>query len=275
MKSGATALVSGKLLGQANGSGHYGRFLHFSARDIRRNARRNGPAQPIALIVARQALAETRLKLLKNIDFRHRRNRDACRAYCAMEGGEFENINARQAWANWRSIPRNLSGRLPSRAVNIIDLCSGTGQSSAVLAFYAPAGSSVLGLEYNAEFVEMARRRTYRHGAGGGVTVTFRAQSVLDPFQAADGTPIPDASIDVVNASGAVGCHFDAAATATLAQEVRRVLKPSGLALIDAGSSGTSPDEVCGIFEACGFTVVNRAKSCVFDRYTQLCMQKI
>ena len=47
-----------------------------------------------------------------------------------------------------------------------------------------------------------------------------------------------EGSVDLVNSSGAVGCHFDVDSTELLAGEVARVLRPGGLAMIDSGPSG-------------------------------------
>jgi SAM-dependent methyltransferase len=104
--------------------------------------------------------------------------------------------------------------------------------------------------------------------------VWFRTQSVLECFRDADGDEVRTGSVDLVNSSGAVGCHFDAAATAKLADEVERVVRPGGLALIDSGSSGTSPADVKRLFEARGFERVHVARSCFLDPYLQLCFVK-
>ncbi len=86
---------------------------------------------------------------------------------------------------------------------------------------------------------------------------------MLDPLRDEAREPVPDASVDVVNSSGAVGCHFEAKATAVLAAEVDRVLRPGGLALIDCGPDGTRPPELRAIFHALGLRAIHRARSCV------------
>ncbi len=263
--------------GHGEGSRASEAVLRLSERDIRRHARARGPRAPIGWILVRQAYSETRLRLARQIRFRHRDNSKACDAYCAMRPDEFERVNARQAWANWRTIPRNLDGVLPTWPVTIVDLCCGTGQSTAVLAWYAAAGSRVLGLEYNPRFVDLARSRSYlgaRGDAGDAVDVRFNAQSVLDTFRDADRAPLADRSIDLVNASGSVGCHFDTAATRILADEIDRVLKPRGLAMIDTGEAGTDAGTLSAIFVEKGFNVVHSAKSHPWDRYRQVCLRK-
>nr|MBA2480570.1 class I SAM-dependent methyltransferase [Planctomycetota bacterium] len=109
---------------------------------------------------------------------------------------------------------------------------------------------------------------------GRPVRVGFGAQSVLEEFRTSSGDRLPDGSMDLVNSSGAVGCHFDPAATATLAREVVRVLKPGGIALIDAGAHGTGPREVVDIFASHGCERVKESRSCALDRYVQVCLRR-
>lgn len=228
----------------------------------------------IALAGVRQAYYEAWVCNWKRVRFRLTHNGAACRAYCEMLTHEFEAINARQSWANWRTIPRNLNRRLPNRPVNAIDLCCGIGQSTEVLAYYCAPGSRLLGLEYNPRFVEVARRRRYRHDTGAPGRVTFNAQSVLETFRYPDGSEVAGGSIDVVNSCGAVGCHFDPDASIKLAGEVLRVLAPGGLALIDSGAAGTSEQRLKDIFKRAGFEALAEARSCALDRYTQVCFRK-
>jgi SAM-dependent methyltransferase len=248
--------------------------LRLSAGEMRRAAERHASILALIQIVVRQACHEARLHRLRRIRFRSRQNEQACRAYAAMNPWEFEGVNARQAWANWRTIPRNLDRRAPDAPVRALDLCCGTGQSTQVLAFYLAPGSEILGLEYNPRFVAVARARSYRTGEGGPAHVAFQAQSVLEPFRDPAGAHLPDESVDIVNSSGAVGCHFERGTTAVLASEVDRVLRPGGLALIDSGRSGTPPEDVRAIFGERGFDAVHEARSCAFDRYRQICFRK-
>jgi SAM-dependent methyltransferase len=248
--------------------------LCFHERTIRRVARRHGPQGSIARLCLAQMLREAKLKLRRGINFRSRQNAAACAAYDAMAVEDFRLVNVRQAWANWRTIPRNLNGILPARPVFAVDLCCGIGDSAAVLAFYCAPGSQVLGLEWQPEFVREARRRSYGNSAGGPAEVRFRVQSVLDAFCDADNRRLDDESVDLVNAGGAVGCHFDAAATSRLAGECRRVVRPGGWALIDAGAEGTPARLLKEIFAEQGFEWCGRARSCALDRFVQLRLRK-
>jgi hypothetical protein len=79
-------------------------ILAISETDIRRVARQfRVPNLPEAVVL--QAWHEFRLKT-KRVFFRCAQNEKAIGAYCAMQPNEFQHINARQAWANWRTIPR-------------------------------------------------------------------------------------------------------------------------------------------------------------------------
>jgi SAM-dependent methyltransferase len=158
--------------------------------------------------------------------------------------------------------------------VKAIDLCCGVGHSTDVLAFYLSPGSEILGLEYNPEFVAVANRREYRDEYGSPVRAAFRAQSVLETFRELDGTPVASGSVDLVNSCGAVGCHFDRQAASVIMDEVARVLRSGGLATIDSGPDGTTADELVALAKARGFTMQNRTRSCVFDRFEQICLRK-
>ena len=109
---------------------------------------------------------------------------------------------------------------------------------------------------------------------GGAAEASFMAQSVLDTFRDNSGAALGAGSVDLINASGAVGCHFDHAASVGLAAEVARVLAPGGLALIDSGPAGTPGDDLRAIFADHGFISLGHARSCVVDRYRQLRLRK-
>src|SRR4051812_1899519 len=251
------------------------RALVFDRKFIRRSARQRLRSTNLAEIFLRQAYSELRFVLRHKVTFRKRHNREACQAYRVMGSGEFEAINARQQWANWRLIPKNLSGHLPLEPVNAIDLCCGTGHSTEVLGWYLPKGSRILGIDYSPAFVEKARARMYTHFEGDPVDVQFRVQSVLETFIGPDGNMVPNESVDLVNSCGAVGCHFDRDATALLAAEVARVLKPGGLAAIDSGAAGTPKTLLVSVFQAAGFRVSHARKSVFLDPYTQVCFRKL
>jgi len=248
--------------------------LHISEKTIREVANEKGPQQSLISIAAKATFYDWVLRKLRHIDFRQSENAAACEAYEAMELRDFIAINSRQAWANWRTIPRNLNGRLIDRPVFAIDLCSGVGDSTAVLAHYCAPGSRILGYEFNGRFVDYAQKREYRDRDNRVASVEFVRQNVLEPFLDQLSQPISDESVDLINACGAVGCHFDFAATQRIARQCRRVLKQDGLSLIDAGRGGTEADELARAFHAEGFMVVNRTKSCRIDLGEQLCLQK-
>jgi SAM-dependent methyltransferase len=240
---------------------------------IAETAKIRGP-RPLAAVLVRQVLTEAKVRLIKQIEFRRNRNHEAASAYTAMSPADFEAVNGLQAWANWRTIPRSLDGRLPERPLRAVDLCCGTGASTEVLAYYAPPGSSFLGLEFNPAFVERAKARRYLCRDGSAASVEFSAQSVLETFRDGRGAPLPASSVDLVNASGAVAFHFDADSSRALAAEIDRVLRPGGLATIDGGKQGTSTRELERIFAAYSFCVEGKARSCLLDQGTQLCLRK-
>ena len=247
--------------------------LQLSDQAIRAAAEANRAGNLLTLLL-KQAVSELRFRLLARASIRTQLNDKACDAYSRMPAELFAGINARQMWSNWRTIPRNLSGRLPNDGVKMIDLCCGTGDSTQVLAYYAPAGSEILGLEYNPSFVACARKRPFVNRHRRRVNVAFAAQSVLETFRDAAGAPVRERTVDVVNSCGAVACHFDLNATAVLAREIARVLKNDGFAMIDTGPGETRSRELIGVFEAAGFVPVHRVRSCFADRYTHVCFQK-
>lgn len=247
--------------------------LRLSETSIRRWAHANH-AGNLFFLLLKQALSEVKFKLKAKRSFRTYHNRDACDAYCQMPTELFRGINARQFWSNWRTIPRNLNGRLRNHRVRMLDLCCGIGDSTQVLAFYAPDESEILGLEYNPAFVAHARTRRFTNHAGRSVNVNFRAQSVLDVFRDSNDAKLADGSVDVVNSCGAVACHFDLPATVILAREIGRVLTREGFAMIDTGPGRGSSRRLVEIFEDEGFKPVHQAKSCFADRYTHVCFRK-
>lgn len=247
--------------------------MEASLESVGRAARDRLKAGIVRLFV-RQAVAEFKVTWRTRLRFREGRNAEALRAYCAMTEAEFDGINARQRWADWRTIPRSLRGRMPARPCRAIDLCSGSGHSAEVLAYCLPPGSEILGLEFNPVFVGYAARRRYPDRRGNPARVSFRVQSVLDVFRGADGRPIPDGSVDLVNSCGALGIHFDAPSLDRIAAEVARVLRPGGLAAIDSGTTGVRADEMTRIFARRGFEARGRAKSCFLDRFTQIAFVK-
>ena len=245
-----------------------------SAASRFRRVARERVKQGLAGLFLRQAWAELSVTVGGRLRFRERDNAKAVRAYRAMTVEQFEGVNARQRWANWRTIPRSLHGRLPARPCRALDLCSGTGDSTEVLAYYLPAGSEILGLEFNPEFVRRARGRAYRGAGGGAVKAAFRTQSVLEPFRDASGERLLDGSVDLVNCCGAAAINFSEAAIDALAAEIRRVLKAGGLASIDAPASGSGKERMIRLFGARRFEALGSARSCFLDRFAHVCFRR-
>jgi SAM-dependent methyltransferase len=250
-----------------------GPFLRIEESTIRRVAHKRLAGASLVSIFFKQAASEGRVRL-RGVTFRGREQNATRLAYCAMSTADFEGINARQRWANWRVIPRNLDAHAPSRPLRALDLCCGVGHSTEVLVHYLSPGSEVTGLEYNPAFVREAASRTYRDENGQLALVRFVTQSVLEGFRTPEGRAVEDGTVDLVNSSGAVGSHFDREATGILAAEVTRVLAPGGLATIDAGADGTSGNDLVDVFVRHGFGVLSRHRSCLVDRFEQVCFRK-
>jgi SAM-dependent methyltransferase len=229
-----------------------GPVLHIEENDIRRH----GPGNLLG-VCWRQWRAERALAR-RGVHFRTTDVAALAAAYAAMSDAEFDAINGRQDWANWRTIPRALSGHVSDRPLRVLDLGCGSGGSTRVLAFYCPAGSRITGYELAAPLAEIARRRTYAHRSGRPADVMFCCQGVTEPL------PDPDGSVDVVNASGVVGHHLDAATVRPLIGELTRVLRPGGVALLDVGPT-LGDAELSAIMAAAGFARLGYRRSCFLD----------
>jgi SAM-dependent methyltransferase len=198
-------------------------MLVLSEREIRSN----GPGR-ILVVCWRQWRMERELAR-RGIRFRATAFDQVLAAYAAMSGAEFDAINGRQDWANWRTIPRALSGRVPDRPLRVLDLGCGTGSSTRVLAHYCPQGSRITGYEIAEPMLAFASRRDYRQRDGTKADVDFLCRGVTEVLRE------PDASVDVVNASGVVGHHLEPGTISPLIAEMRRVLTPPGVAMLDIG----------------------------------------
>lgn len=212
-------------------------------------------SDPNVLVVCWRQWRAERALARRGVHFRSTDPAAVAAGYAAMSAAEFEAVNGRQDWANRRTIPRALKGRVPARPWNAIDLGCGTGTSTRVLAACAPAGSVVIGYELAAPLAEVARGRTYTRGVG----VRIVCQGITEPLRDADGALVPDSSIDVVNSSGVIGHHLDADSLRLVVAEVRRVLAPGGLAVLDDGP--TVPTAVLTErMRAAGFEPLGRYK---------------
>jgi SAM-dependent methyltransferase len=234
--------------------------------------RRNGPGH-ILRVCWRQWRAERELAR-RGVQFRTTDPTTAQAAYTAMTQGEFDAINGRQDWANWRTIPRALNGQVPDRPLRVLDLGCGTGGSTRVLAFYCPADSHITGYELATPLVDIARQREYRHRSGQPGDVTFVCQGVTETLREPDRRPIPDLSVDLVNASGVVGHHLNEQTIRPLAAELKRVLAEGGIAQLDVGPT-LSDHALTQIMKSFGFRRLTRRRSWIFDPTGQVVFHRI
>jgi SAM-dependent methyltransferase len=191
-----------------------------------------GPGR-ILTVLWRQWRAERELAR-RGVHFRATEPEQIRAAYAAMSQVEFDAINARQEWANWRIIPRALSGHVPDRPLRVLDLGCGSGSSTQVLAYYCPIGSHITGFEIAEPILDFARRRRYPHRSGAlhedkSGAVDFICQGVAQSISG------PSGAIDVINASGMVGHHLRPETMGPLLIEMERVLHPDGVAMLDVG----------------------------------------
>src|SRR5471030_438629 len=142
-------------------------MLNISEQEIRSN----GPGR-LLRVCWRQWRTERALAR-RGIHFRATDFNQVLAAYAAMSQAEFDAINGRQDWANWRTIPRALSGHVPDRPLRVLDLGCGTGSSTRVLAFYCPHGSRITGYEIAEPMLVFARRREFRQRDGSMANVDF------------------------------------------------------------------------------------------------------
>jgi SAM-dependent methyltransferase len=223
---------------------------------------RYGPGN-LLLVCLRQWRAERNLAR-RGIHFRSTNPRQVAAAYRAMTAPEFDAINGRQDWANWRTIPRCLGGHVPDRPLRILDLGCGTGSSTRVLAFCAPPDSHVIGYELAEPLIAIARTRMYSNRCGRNVRVEFRCQGVTETFGQTDGSTVPDGSIDVVNSSGVVGHHLSEQTVHPLLAEMERVLAKDGMVMLDVGPSLREP-ALTRLMGSVGFGKVGHWCSCWID----------
>lgn len=219
---------------------------------------RSGPRGLLA-VLWRQWRIERALAR-RGIRFRATAIEQVAAAYAAMSQDEFDAVNGRQDWANWRTIPRALSGHVPDEPLRVLDLGCGTGSSTLVLAHYCPADSHVTGYEIAEPLLTFARRRAYRHRSGADAQVDFVCQGVTEKLRAADGKAIAGGSVDLINASGVVGHHLDPQTFSTLLSEIARVLTPPGVAMLDVGPTLPGP-VLQSLMSAAHFTFLGHYRS--------------
>lgn len=191
-------------------------------------------APSLTSILWRQWYTERKLQA-RRLFFRATDPTQVAAAYAAMSDDEFDAVDGRQDWDNWRTIPLAMSGRVPNRPLLVLDLGCGSGLSTQALAYYCPAGSEVVGYDVVSKLLSSAVGRSYVGRDGSRPTVSFVNQSLHEPFRRTDGQKLPANSVDLVNSSGVLGHHFRAADMPPLAKELSRVLVPGGQAQLDAG----------------------------------------
>src|SRR5438046_2690877 len=193
--------------------------------------RRHGPGHALA-VCWRQWRAERALAK-RGIRFRDTDPARVAAAYAAMSDADFDAINGRQDWANWRTIPRALSGHVPDRPLRVLDLGCGNGSSTRPLAFYCPAGSHITGYELTEHLADAARRRVYRHRSGAVARVEILCQSITETLRQADGSLLPAASVDLATSTGVIGHHLNVRTIRPLIEELARVLKRGSIVALD------------------------------------------
>ncbi len=220
----------------------------------------------------RQGFSELLQRFVKGVNFRDSVNANARDAYSKFTARDLETINLRQRWAAWRVIPRSLSGVVENKPLFALDLCSGLGDSSEILAQYLPAGSRILGLECNSRFVAAASQRFSHRPCQ--TRMAFRTQSVLQPFSDERGAPIPVASVDLVHSIGALAFHFNRPETRRVLGHAKNLLRSGGWLIVDMRKSGDVREANFRMITALGFKHIKSATSCALDRTTQECFQK-
>lgn len=155
--------------------------------------------------------------------------------YETLTPAEFEALNAMQNWTHGRVIPAVIAGLLPSRPTLVLDLGCGSGDSTEWLAHCAPRGSLLIGYDFSSQRLASARERRYQHADGGPARVCFRRQRIDEPLRDGNGERLCAGSVDLAFSSGVVGHHLDGHAADRLAAELRRVVRPGGAVVLDAG----------------------------------------
>jgi SAM-dependent methyltransferase len=243
--------------------------LKISEWQIRKNAPSILSFIPLSI---KQFISERSYKQ-SGVDFRKTNPDEVKKAYGSMNDVGFQMINARQEWANWRTIPRSMSGRIPRRPIKILDVGCGAGTSSEILALYLPAGSSILGIDLTPSLIEIAKQKSYKNTDGDAIKTEFLVQPATETIRMHDGSPLPDESIDYVNTSGVVGHHLTTSQLEAFASEIHRILKKKAYAAIDSGPN-LKKEQIVPILMHHGFLFEKRIKAFWIDPRGQLIFQK-
>ncbi|MSQ96858.1 MAG: class I SAM-dependent methyltransferase [Gemmataceae bacterium] len=196
----------------------------------------------------------------RGIHFRATEIDQVAAGYAAMSQEEFDAVNGRQDWANWRTIPRALNDHVPDEPLRVLDLGCGSGNSTRVLAHYCPRDSRITGYECAEPLLTFARRREYRHRTGARAQVDFVCQGVTQKLCGPAGNPISGGCVNLINASGVVGHHLNPETFSALLAEIARVLAPSGVAMLDVGPTLPGP-VLQSLMAAAHFTFLGHYRS--------------
>lgn len=189
---------------------------------------------PILATLARHWLVGWRLRASSRT-IRTTNERALERAYESLSLADFAALNAPQQWLNARLMPRALRAHVVQQPLCIADLGCGTGESTQVLARWAPPNSRLIGYDLCETLLTQARRRAWHAARGEPLATAFIRQSLLDPLRDSDEQPLAPHSVDVVHAAGVVGHHLRDYDVVRLAAELRRVLAAGGIVILDSG----------------------------------------
>ncbi len=117
--------------------------------------------------------------------------------------------------------------------------------------------------EISRPLVSIARIRAYLDRSGECADVRFRCQSITTPLCPSDSAPLGQ-RIDLANSSGVLGHHFNVDTMQLLAAQLKAVIRPGGLAMLDSGPTLSATDLV-GIMTSAGFVEVRRCRSWPLD----------
>lgn len=205
------------------------------------------------------------------------------------EGADFATYNLPQDWVERRQIPRVLHQRVPARGATILDLGCGPATSTAVLAHFAATDWTIIGYDLIEANITRAQARAasgeLRNRAGEAITPHFVCQDIAHPLRDPRGDPntpaaqganpplLPDACADAAISGGVVGLYMQPDAVRSLAAELFRVLKPGGIAALDAGPATPAP-RLRDVMRCQGFTFLTTAKSFVIEPRPKLIFEK-